>query len=67
MRPKSNIPLLSSLVFALVFIMHGLRLIYGWDLIIGGVMLPLWLSGLGVILAGLLAGANWALHRHGSR
>jgi hypothetical protein len=40
----------SSLLFLVVGIGHLLRIIMGWDLIVGGWAAPIWLSVLAVIL-----------------
>jgi len=42
-------------IFSLIAILHALRLVYGWGAVIGGWEVPIWLSGLAVILAGYLA------------
>ncbi|MBI2446914.1 MAG: hypothetical protein HYV51_03860 [Parcubacteria group bacterium] len=42
-------------IFSMIAILHALRLVYGWSAIIGGWEVPMWLSGLAVILAGYLA------------
>jgi hypothetical protein len=35
--------------------MHLLRIIFGWQAEIGGLSIPFWVSGLGVLVAGALA------------
>ncbi len=42
-------------VFSLIALLHAMRLVYGWSAVIGGLEVPMWLSGLAVILAGYLA------------
>ena len=42
-------------VFLLVAILHTLRLLFGWQAIIGGWTIPLWVSWAGVVVAGFLA------------
>lgn len=42
-------------VFSLIALLHALRLVYGWSAVIAGWEVPMWLSGLAVILAGYLA------------
>ncbi|MBI2278610.1 MAG: hypothetical protein HYU81_00940 [Candidatus Brennerbacteria bacterium] len=44
----------AGVVFAFVFIVHLLRLVLGWEAVIGGVVIPMWVSGLGLIIAGIL-------------
>jgi hypothetical protein len=38
-----------------VAIMHLLRIIFGWQVEIGGLSIPFWVSWLGVLVAGALA------------
>ena len=42
-------------VFSLIALLHALRLVYGWDAVIGGWAVPMWLSGAAVVLSGYLA------------
>lgn len=42
-------------IFSLIALLHALRLVYGWSAVIGGWEVPMWLSGLAVVLAGYLA------------
>ena len=42
-------------VFSLVALLHVLRLLYGWEVIVGGMMIPMWASVLGAVIAALLA------------
>lgn len=46
---------ISGWIFGVVAILHALRLIYKWEAIIGGFVLPLWLSGVAIVVAGYLA------------
>ena len=46
-------------VFSLVAILHLLRLVFGLEVIIGGVVIPFWVSVIGFIAAGLLAVLLW--------
>ena len=41
-------------VFAVVAVFHAIRLLYGWEAVIGGLMMPMWVSWFGVIFAGWL-------------
>ncbi|MBI2613889.1 MAG: hypothetical protein HYW62_03875 [Candidatus Levybacteria bacterium] len=45
----------TGIIFSVVTILHVLRLILGWDVILGGWQLPVWLSFVGVALGGFLA------------
>ena len=45
----------AGVVFSLVAVLHALRLLLGWDAVIGGWHAPLWLSWLALAVAGYLA------------
>ena len=47
--------LLTSSIFALIALLHALRLIYGWDVTIGEWTVPVWVSAIGFLIAGYLA------------
>lgn len=46
-------------VFSLVALLHLLRLVFGWEVIIGGVIIPFWVSVIGFLAAGVLAVLLW--------
>ena len=56
MKPFSTI---GAVVFALVALLHLLRLVYGWEVTFAGWVVPLWLSVIGLIVAGGLAALVW--------
>ena len=37
------------IVFSLIAILHALRLVYGWNAVIGGWEVPMWMSYLAVV------------------
>ena len=45
----------TATLFVVVAIMHLLRIIFGWQVEIGGLSIPFWVSWLGVLVAGALA------------
>jgi hypothetical protein len=51
--------LIAIVVFSLVSILHLVRLILGWGILINGVIIPLWLSAVGFVIAGGLAAMLW--------
>jgi hypothetical protein len=51
--------LIAIVVLSLVSILHLIRLVLGWEVLIAGVAIPLWISGVGFILAGGLAAMLW--------
>lgn len=56
MKPFSTI---AAVIFALVALVHLLRLIYNWQVIFNGWSVPMWLSWLGLIVAGALSALVW--------
>jgi hypothetical protein len=56
MKPFTTI---AVAVFALVAVLHLLRLFAGWEVVVAGIIIPVWLSWIGVILAGGLAVMVW--------
>ena len=46
-------------VFGLVALLHVFRLVFGWEATIQGSVIPLWVSGLGAVIAGGLAVMLW--------
>ncbi|MBI2508517.1 MAG: hypothetical protein HYV99_00455 [Betaproteobacteria bacterium] len=51
--------MVAILVFALVALLHLLRLIYGWEATINGAAIPMWASVLALVIAGGLAAGLW--------
>jgi hypothetical protein len=51
--------MITIFVLVLVSVIHVLRLFLGWEVIISGVLIPMWASILGFILAGTLAFMVW--------
>ena len=45
----------TATLFIVMTIMHLLRIILGWQVEIGGLSIPFWVSWLGVLVAGALA------------
>ena len=46
-------------VFAMVAMLHVLRLVFGWEVTFQGSVIPLWVSMLGAAIAGGLAVMLW--------
>jgi hypothetical protein len=62
MSPKTYIGV-SGVIFAIVAVMHALRLWRGWEILIGGWYAPAWASALAVAAAGYLAFSAFSLRR----
>jgi hypothetical protein len=54
--------LAAIVVFGLVALLHLLRLFLGWEVSFNGVIIPLWASVLGFLVAGALAFGLWREH-----
>lgn len=59
LQEKNNALRLSALVFALIALVHLLRLLLGWDMILGAFEAPQWVSIIAIIVAGGLAWWTW--------
>ena len=56
-----NYMLVSGCIFALVAVLHLVRVAAGWDLIVGGWTAPVWASVLGIVVPAVLALAAFRL------
>jgi hypothetical protein len=56
MKPFTTI---AVAVFALVAVAHLVRVFAGWDVVIGGFVVPTWFSFVGLVIAGGLALMVW--------
>ena len=56
MKPFTTIAII---IFALVALLHVLRMIFGWEAVINGLVMPMWVSVVGTIIAGGLAIMLW--------
>ena len=50
---------LAIAIFTIVAVVHLLRIILGWEVVVGGTVIPMWASYLGLIVAGGLAFLLW--------
>ncbi len=51
--------ILAMLVFILVALAHLHRLLFEWEVLINEARMPMWISVLGVLIAGVLAYGLW--------
>ncbi len=56
MKPFATI---AVIVFSLIALIHLLRLFFGWEVIINGMILPLWISVPGFLIASGFALMLW--------
>jgi len=47
--------LIISILFLLIALLHAIRFLQGWQVTIGGAVVPLWVSGIGLAISGFLA------------
>ena len=47
--------LVSAVIFLAIAVLHLLRAVYGWEAVIGGWAVPMWLSWVSLVVAGYLA------------
>lgn len=52
---------ITGVLFLLMTILHVARIIFGWNAIIGGWVIPLWVSWIAIVLAGFLSFQSWKL------
>lgn len=48
-----------AIIFFIIAIGHLARLAYGWEAVIGDVVVPMWTSGAAAAIAGYLAVRGW--------
>lgn len=53
----------TGILFSLIALLHLFRLVRGWEAVIGGFTVPLWFSGVALIVAGYLAVTAWRLRK----
>ncbi|CDZ76607.1 hypothetical protein BN59_00881 [Legionella massiliensis] len=52
----NRLPLIvAGIVFSIVALIHLLRLIYSWTIVVAGYVIPMWFSALGLFVATSLA------------
>jgi len=55
MKGKNLALTVAGIVFAIVAIMHVFRLFYNWDIFAAGMVIPLWVSQVGLAVAIVLS------------
>ena len=56
MKPFTTI---AVALFALIALVHLLRLFAGWEVVVTGFVIPVWWSAIGLVIAGGLALMVW--------
>ena len=60
---QKTFALTTGLIFSIITILHALRLILGWEAVIGGWEVPRWVSWAAVVVSGYLSCAAFKLSR----
>ena len=55
--------LIAAAVFLLITLGHALRLLFGWHITVGNIVVPVWMSWVGLAVAGYLAYQGFRLSR----
>ena len=50
---------IAAVLFAVITVLHVIRVIYGWEVNIGSFTLPIWASAIGALVAGILSWGLW--------
>ncbi len=50
-------------IFSLIALLHLLRISYGWEAVIGGFIVPLWLSWVALVITAYLAYCSFRFSR----
>ena len=56
MKPVATI---AGVLFALVALAHLARLVAGWEILVNGFAVPMWISVVGVLVPGVLSVLLW--------
>jgi hypothetical protein len=51
---QRSFSLLAGIIFIIIALLHLLRIIYGWEAVIAGGTVPMWLSWVALVIAGYL-------------
>ena len=51
--------IIAVFVFSLVALLQLLRIVLGWDVVVNGMAVPVWASGIAFVIAAALAAMLW--------
>jgi len=60
---QKTFSLAAGLIFLLIAVMHVLRLVLRWEVVLNGWIVPLWVSAVAIVIAAYLAFAGLRLSR----
>jgi hypothetical protein len=58
-RRRKPFTTVAVVLFALIALVHLLRLLLGWEVTVNGMVVPEWASGLGLVITAWLASMLW--------
>jgi hypothetical protein len=64
---QRSFSLLAGIIFIIIALLHLLRIIYGWEAVIAGWTVPMWLSWAALVIAGYLGYEGFWLGMKASR
>lgn len=53
----------AGVIFFLVALLHAVRILYGWEAVVGGLEVPPWVSGIALVISVYLSYAGLRLGR----
>ena len=57
--------IVTGILFIIVAVLHGMRIVLGWEFLIGGAPIPMWASWVAFMLIGFLAYYGFRLRGEG--
>ena len=55
--------LVTAMLFSLIALLHAIRLAQGWHVTIGDIVMPVWVSWIGLVIAAYLAYEGFRLSK----
>jgi hypothetical protein len=55
--------LVTAILFSLIALLHASRLVRGWHVMIGDIVVPVWVSWIGLVIAAYLAYEGFRLSK----
>ena len=55
--------LITAILFLLIAFLHAVRLLQGWQVTIGGAVVPIWVSWIGLVITAFLAYEGFRLSK----
>lgn len=56
-----------AVIFSIIAVLHAARGLYGWEAVVAGVTIPVWVSWAAVLIAGYLAVRGFQFAKHGHK